>query len=90
MSIEFLSEYMVPVIMVLCLCVGYVIKHWLKDVDNKIIPTICAVLGVLLSIWINWGAITPEVIAGGCVSGLASTGLHQAFKQFIGGGNAEN
>lgn len=84
MSIEFLSEYMIPVIMVLCLCVGYVIKHWIKDVDNKIIPTVCAALGVALSIWINWNVITPEVIAGGFVSGLASTGLHQAFRQFIG------
>lgn len=84
MSIEFLTEYMVPVIMVLCLCVGYIIKHWIKDADNRIIPTVCAVLGVVLSIWINWGTITPEVIAGGFVSGLASTGLHQAFKQFIG------
>lgn len=83
MNIEFLSEYMVPVIMVLCLCVGYVIKHWIKDADNRIIPTVCAVLGVALAVWINWGSITPEVIAGGFVSGLASTGLHQAFKQII-------
>ena len=87
MSIEFLSEYMVPVIMVICLCVGYVIKHWIKDADNRIIPTVCAVVGVILAVWINWGAITPPVVAGGIVSGLASTGLHQAFKQFIGKGD---
>ena len=86
MGIEILNDYMVPVIIVLCLCVGFIIKHWISDADNRIIPTVCAVLGGLLSIWINWGGITPEVIAGGLVSGLAATGLHQAFKQFLGGG----
>ena len=83
MGIEFLSEYMIPVIIGICLAVGYIVKHWIKDVDNKIIPTLCAVVGVLLAIWIWWGNITPEVILSGLASGLASTGLHQAFKQFL-------
>lgn len=83
MDISFLSEYMIPVIIGLCLCVGYVVKHWVKDVDNKIIPTLCAALGVVVAIWISWGNITPEVILSGLVSGLASTGLHQAVSQFL-------
>ena len=82
MDISFLSEYMIPVIIGLCLCVGYVVKHWVKDVDNKIIPTLCAVLGVLVAIWVSWD-ITPEVVLSGLVSGLASTGLHQAITQFL-------
>lgn len=84
MDISFLTEYMVPVIVGLCLCVGYIVKHWVEDVDNKIIPTLCAVLGVLLAVWMHWGAITPEVILSGAVSGLASTGLHQAVVQMFG------
>lgn len=83
MDISFLTEYMVPVIVGLCLCVGYVVKHWIDDVNNKIIPTLCAVLGVLLAVWMHWGAITPEVILSGAVSGLASTGLHQAVVQLF-------
>lgn len=83
---DFLTEYMVPVIVGLCLCLGYILKHWVQDVDNKVIPTLCAAAGVLLAVWINWGNITPEVILSGVASGLASTGLHQAFKQFIEGG----
>jgi hypothetical protein len=83
MDISFLTEYMVPVIVGLCLCVGYIVKHWIKDIDNKIIPTLCAVLGVLVAVWISWGNITPEVILSGLVSGLASTGLHQAVTQLI-------
>lgn len=83
MDISFLSEYMIPVIIGLCLCIGYVVKHWVKDVDNKIIPTLCAVLGIAVAIWISWGNITPEVILSGLVSGLASTGLHQAVRQLL-------
>ena len=83
MNIEFLTDYMIPVIVGLCLCVGYIIKHWINDVDNKIIPTVCAVLGVAVAVWINWPDITPEVILSGLFSGLASTGLHQMVKQYI-------
>ena len=80
---EFLNEYMVPVIIGLCLCVGYIVKHWIKDIDNKIIPTLCAILGVVVAVWINWGNITPEVVLSGLASGLASTGLHQAITQYL-------
>lgn len=80
---EFLSEFMLPVVLGICLAVGYVIKKWIKDVDNKFIPTIVAVLGVFLSIWISGWQITPEVVLSGLISGLGSTGLHQAFTQFI-------
>lgn len=80
---EFLNDFMVPVIMGICLCMGYIVKRWVKDLDNKFIPTLCAVLGVLLALWMNWGNITPEVILQGLASGLASTGLHQAFTQML-------
>lgn len=81
---EFLNEYMLPVVLGICLCVGYVIKQWIKDVDNKYIPTIVVVLGIVLSAWISDWTITPNVILSGMISGLASTGMHQLFKQFIG------
>lgn len=80
---DFLKQYLVPVIIGLCLCAGYVTKHWIKDVSNKIIPTMCALLGILLACWLNQGDITPDVILSGAASGLASTGLHQMFTQFL-------
>lgn len=80
---DFLNQYLAPVIIGLCLCAGYVVKHWVADVSNKIIPTMCAGLGVLLACWVHWGDITPDVILTGAMSGLASTGLHQAFTQFL-------
>ena len=84
MNIEFLADFMIPVIIGICLMAGYLVKHWVKDVDNKIIPTLCALLGVALAVWMNWDNITPDVILSGLASGLASTGLHQAFTQLLG------
>lgn len=80
---EFLNEFMLPVVLGICLCVGYIVKKWVKDLDNKYIPTIVAVIGVILSMWISKWNLTPEIILSGLISGLGSTGLHQAFKQFI-------
>lgn len=80
---EMLEEYLMPVIVALCLIVGYIIKHWVKDADNKIIPTVVTAVGIVAATAMNWGAVTLEVIVGGAVSGLASTGLHQLFKQWI-------
>ncbi len=80
---EFLNEFMLPVVLGICLCVGFVVKKWVNDVDNKYIPTICAVLGIVLAAWINGWAITPQIVLSGIVSGLGSTGLHQAFVQYL-------
>ena len=82
-DLGFLTEFMVPVIVGICLCVGYVIKKWIKDVDNKWIPTVCAALGVILAIWMNGWSVSPSIILSGLFSGLASTGLHQLFKQYL-------
>ena len=80
---EILDAYLVPVIVALCLIVGYIIKHWIKDADNKIIPAVVTLVGAAAAIAMNWGAVTVEIIVSGAVSGLASTGLHQMFKQWI-------
>ena len=80
---DFLQNYMMPVVVGICLCVGFVLKKWVKDVDNKYIPTICALLGVIIAAWIQGWMLTPEVVLSGLISGLASTGLHQAFKHYL-------
>lgn len=83
MDLTFLANFAVPIIVGVCLCVGYVIKNVITtDTINKYIPLIMAVLGVVLNIWINM-SFTPEILLGGMFSGLASTGLHEAFKQLI-------
>lgn len=90
---EFLSNYIVPVIVAACLLIGFIVKKWVKDVDNKWIPTIVAIAGALLAILINWGNISTDtvlnIVVGGAISGLASTGLHQAFSQWIDNGGGK-
>lgn len=83
MDITFLTDFAVPIIVGICLCVGYIIKNMIpSDGINKYIPLIMGALGVALNVWINLG-ITPQILLGGLFSGLASTGLHQAFKNLI-------
>lgn len=52
------------------------------DTINKYIPLIMAIIGVVLNAWMNM-SFTPEILLGGLVSGLASTGLYEVFKNFI-------
>ena len=83
MDLSFLTNFAVPIIVGICLCIGYVLKNLVTtDVINKYIPLIMAVLGVVLNTWMNM-SFTPEILLGGLVSGLASTGLYEAFKNFI-------
>ena len=81
-DLQFLSELYVPIVMAICLCVGYVLKQWTNDEKHRIIPTVLAVLGAVCSC-IHARSITLELIAAGAIRGLASTGVHQAFKQLI-------
>ena len=77
------------IVLGICLCVGYILKNLIPtDKINRFIPLIMGVLGVLLNIWISWG-VTPEIILGGLISGLASTGLYEAFRNMISGGTKE-
>jgi hypothetical protein len=81
---DFLNDYLVLIVVGICLCIGYVIKHLIPtDKVNRFIPLIMAVLGVALNVWLNGFAFSPEILLGGLASGLASTGMHQLFKQFI-------
>lgn len=87
---EFLNDYLVLIVIGICLCVGYVLKNLIPtDKINKFIPLVMAALGVLLNVWLNAFAFTPEILLGGLASGLASTGMHQLFKQFIERNGAE-
>lgn len=83
MDLTFLNEYLVLVVFGICLCVGYVIKHTFTGVDNKFIPLIMAVLGVVLNIWFSGFTFSPEILLGGLFSGLSSTGSHQMLKQLM-------
>lgn len=82
MNLEFITAMFIPVVMAACLVLGVIIKKWIPT-DNKWIPTILVIVGAVLACVANAG-VTLEYIVAGAVTGLASTGLHQVFKQLIG------
>ena len=80
---EALSEYIVVIVMAICLAVGYIIKHFLP-MDNKWIPLIMGVLGIVINIWVSGWAFTPQILLGGLASGLAATGAVELIKNMAG------
>ena len=81
MDFNVLSEYFVAVVLVACLVAGYIIKSSLNFIPNKFIPTILAAIGAVLNAIVS--GLSVESVVYGAVMGLASTGMHQAFKQFV-------
>ena len=79
MDFTMLTEYFVLVVLVL----GYIIKHatFLKWIPNDDIPPILAVFGAVLNLFVSGLSIESAVY--GALMGLASTGMHQAFKKFV-------
>lgn len=82
---EILQEFIVLIVMAICLGIGYIIKHSLDFIPNKYIPLIMGVLGVILNVWLNGGLFTPEILLGGLASGLASTGAFELGRNLKGG-----
>lgn len=82
MDLQFIVDMYIPIVMVICLCVGFVIKRFLPT-DNKWIPLIMLILGAVIACIYSKG-FSIDSLAAGMVTGLASTGLHQVFAQLIG------
>lgn len=83
MDLNFLSEFINLGILGVCLCIGYVIKTSLDFIPNKYIPLIMLVLGAILGIVTNLNDLSINVVLTGMVSGLASTGMYEMFKNLI-------
>lgn len=79
MNIDF-ETYLIPIITIGCLCIGFVMKKWIPT-DDKWIPTVLCFIGAISGL-ILFG-VDYEGIVKGMLSGLASVGLHQVFYQFV-------
>lgn len=73
-----LEDYLIPIITIGCMCVGYVMKKWLPT-DDKWIPTALLLIGAVSGA-ILFGLDYSGIVKG-MLSGLASVGLHQVFYQ---------
>lgn len=87
-------NYVNPAVVGFCLCIGYIIKHSISQIPNKLIPLIMGVIGAICSLAINWPVESAQAaliaVYGGLASGLMSTGLHQAFAQMVGGADSKD
>lgn len=77
---EFLNQYVILIIVGICYCLGYIIKHSITIIPNKYIPLIMGATGILLNMWINDWKFSPEILLGGLASGLASTGAFEMVR----------
>jgi hypothetical protein len=78
-----ISTYLVPSIVLLCLFIGYIIKNLVQDDSiNRFIPVIVGVIGVVAAIF-STGTVSVDTIVSGLASGLASTGLYEAYKNLL-------
>lgn len=64
--------------------VGFVLKTAFDKFPNKYIPLSALCMGTIISILINFSSgINAEVILGGMISGLASTGLYEMLRNLL-------
>lgn len=81
LDLTFMFDMINMLTLAACLVIGYLFKLFMPA-DNKWIPTVLVVFGAVVCCIANAG-ITLEYIVAGAITGLASTGLHQAFTQLI-------
>ena len=81
MDFTTLTEHFVVVVVLACLVIGYILKNSVTIFPNKWIPTILAIVGAVLNIFVSGMSI--ESVVYGAFMGLSSVGMHQAFKQYI-------
>lgn len=84
MNLDFVFDHFVPIVLVACLVIGYIIKKSLDMIPNKYIPLILAAAGAFISCVAGSG-LTLDNVVYGAVTGLASTGMHQAFTRLVEG-----
>lgn len=84
MDLSFIMEYYMPMVLAASLIIGYVVKTSLDFIPNKYIPLILTLSGAILGCIVN-KTVALEPVVYGAFSGLASTGLHQAFTRLVEG-----
>lgn len=85
MDVTGMSEVINVVIVGICFVVGFFYKNY-TDFPNHSIPIVMTVLGVIMSVILavnNGESVTTTTVIVGAVSGLASTGLYEALRNFF-------
>ena len=82
MDLSIVTSYLSPIILIACLGVGYTLHTLNNKLLNSFIPIISASLGIAAAIW-SFGTVDLTTVVTGMISGLASTGLYEAFKNML-------
>lgn len=86
MDLGYLNELLSPVALGIALVIGFLIKYAIKNKKiNRFIPIICAIVGLIVvaCVDIPTGVFGVASILQGLVSGLAATGLFEAFRNMF-------
>lgn len=84
MDINFLLEMINPIILGICLLAGYALKTAFERFPNRYIPLAALCCGTLLAVVLHMqSGITAQVVLGGMISGLASTGLYEMLRNLL-------
>ena len=78
--LNYMVQYAVFPIAVICFGVGYLIKHFIPKLPNRFIPLILAVLGLILNLAFNNFNFTFDIIVTGIASGLVATGSFEMVR----------
>ena len=86
---EFLTDYStIPAFMVIIYLLAEIFKKVTRDSRNEFIPALCGLVGAVLAViaFFTVPNYIPaenlfEAVAIGIVSGLATTGVNQIYKQ---------
>lgn len=84
------SQYIDVITLLICLCIGFALKH-AKIFDkfgNQYIPLVMLILGCIIAIVTNYPDITASIILTGMISGVASTGLYEMFRNLLNKNNS--
>ena len=83
-DVNYLLEFIDPIILGICLALGYALKNAFEKFPNKFIPLTAMVVGLILAVVLNFqSGIDAEIVLGGMISGLASTGLYELLRNLI-------
>lgn len=82
MDVNVIKELTLPIIVVGCLALGYVLKNYVP-LNNKHIPLLMALCGIGLNVVVNGYISFRDTIVSGALSGIVSLGLQHLFTNYI-------
>ena len=82
MDLSFLTNYISPLILAVCIGIGYSLHALNNKILNSFLPIISGTIGVIAAVW-SLGTFDLPTIVTGLISGLAATGMYEALKNIL-------